>query len=246
MRVTFVGTGDAFGSGGRLNTCFHVAAGETRFLIDCGASSLIGLKRLGLDRNATDAILITHFHGDHFGGLPYFILDAQFFAKRRRPLTILGPPGVAAALEAQMEAAFPGSSKTRQKFELEVREIAPGEAAYVHGSRVNAEAVVHGPPGTCCLALRIETGGKTLAYTGDTEWTESLIEIGRNADLLIAEAYMYDKQVPYHLDLKTLERRLPDIRPKRLILTHMSDDMLARIGGLTYEAAYDGHVVEVA
>lgn len=79
MKLTFVGCGDAFGSGGRFNTCFHIAATKTNFLIDCGASSLIAMKRFGIDRNAIDTILITHFHGDHFGGLPYFVLDAQFF-----------------------------------------------------------------------------------------------------------------------------------------------------------------------
>ncbi|MBV9239955.1 MAG: MBL fold metallo-hydrolase, partial [Xanthobacteraceae bacterium] len=85
MQITFVGSGDAFGSGGRFNTCFHVATESTRFLIDCGASSLIGMKRLGIDRAAIDLILLTHFHADHFGGVPFFVLDAQFVAKRTRP-----------------------------------------------------------------------------------------------------------------------------------------------------------------
>jgi ribonuclease BN (tRNA processing enzyme) len=58
MKLTFVGCGDAFGSGGRFNTCFHVETAATRFLIDCGASSLVALKRLGIDRNAIDTILI--------------------------------------------------------------------------------------------------------------------------------------------------------------------------------------------
>lgn len=95
MQFRFVGSGDAFGSGGRFNTCFHVAAERTRFLLDCGASSLVALKRGGIDRNAIDLILLTHFHADHFGGVPFFVLDAQLVARRTRPLTIAGPPGLA-------------------------------------------------------------------------------------------------------------------------------------------------------
>lgn len=245
MRVTFVGCGDAFGSGGRLNTCFHVEADGTTFLIDCGASALIGMKRLALDRNAVDAILITHFHGDHFGGLPYFVLDAQFFAKRRRPLTIVGPPGLPDALGAAMETAFAGSSKTRQKFDLILKEIPPGSGRQIGAIHVRAAQAVHGPPGTPCLAYRIRAAGKTLAYTGDTEWTDALTLVGQDADLLIAEAYMYDKAVPYHLDLATLETKLPAIGAKRLILTHLSDDMLGRLTTLDHEVAHDGLALDI-
>ncbi len=70
MQVRFVGCGDAFGSGGRQNTCFHVTGASSNFLIDCGASSLPALKRCGIVRNDIELILITHFHGDHFAGLP--------------------------------------------------------------------------------------------------------------------------------------------------------------------------------
>jgi len=92
LRLQFVGCGDAFGSGGRFNTCFHLTGAGTNLLIDCGASSLIAMKTLGVDRNAIDAILITHFHADHFGGLPFFMLDAQFTSRRSRPLSVIGRP----------------------------------------------------------------------------------------------------------------------------------------------------------
>ena len=127
MHVTFVGCGDAFGSGGRLNTCFHVRATRTTFLIDCGASSLIGMNRFGIDRNAIDTILVTHFHADHFGGIPFFMLDAQFNTKRTRPLTIAGPAGLRDWYQRAMDTAFAGSSKTQQKFELNLVELESAE-----------------------------------------------------------------------------------------------------------------------
>lgn len=246
MRLTFVGCGDAFGSGGRLHTCFHLAGGGTSLLIDCGASSLIGLKRLGVDRNAVRAILVTHFHGDHFGGLPFFVLDAQLVARRTEPLLVAGPPGAGERLRLAMEAAFAGSSGMRLRFELTVLELAAGRTAEVAGARVTPFAVRHGEVGGPFHGHRIEAGGRTVAYTGDTEWTDALVPLGRDADLLVAEAYTRTRRVPWHLDLATLEARLPEIRPRRLVLTHMSDDVLDHLGEVDHETAHDGLAVEIA
>ncbi len=246
MRLQFVGCGDAFGSGGRLNTCFHLTGEHSSFLIDCGASSVIGLKRLGIDFNAIRTIFVTHFHADHFGGIPFFMLESQFFSKRAQPLTIAGPPGLAAWYERVMETGFPGSSRTRPKFELSLIEIAPGEIHRIDGVEARPFQAEHGHPGGGgpFLALRLTAEGKTIAYTGDSEWTAGLADAGRNADLFVAEAYFFDKKVKFHLDLDTLARHLPEIGPKRLVLTHMSDDMLKRIGSLPYETAEDGLIVE--
>jgi ribonuclease BN (tRNA processing enzyme) len=89
----------------------------------------------------------------------------------------------------------------------------------------------------------VEAEGRTIAYSADTEWTETLIGAARDADLFIAEAYTYDKAVKNHLSLATLEAHLPEINAKRLILTHMSDDMLGRLDSLAYTAASDGMIV---
>ncbi|MCR9121054.1 MAG: MBL fold metallo-hydrolase [Phyllobacteriaceae bacterium] len=245
MQVTFVGCGDAFGSGGRFNTCFHVRSANGCFLIDCGASSMIALKSLDFDPNEIDTILITHFHGDHFGGLPYLMLDAQFFSKRREPLTILGPEGLEEWFARVMEATFPGSSCTVPKFDLNLQELVPGRLSVINGLTITTARVRHGHAEGPFHAYRINVDDKILAYTGDTEWVDELIEIGRDADLLIAEAYFFEKKVPLHMDLATLESKLPVISPKRLILTHMNDDMLSRANTVSHECAYDGLSVDI-
>jgi ribonuclease BN (tRNA processing enzyme) len=244
MQLRFVGCGDALGSGGRFNTCFHVTGERANFLIDCGASSLPALKRLGIARDDIDLILITHFHGDHFAGLPFLLLDAQF-TRRTRPLVIAGPEGIEARLAQVMEALFEHSSKTKQRFDLSVVSLKPGETCAFGAVSVTPYPVVHGLSGGPFLAYRVEAEGRVIAYSADTEWTETLIPAARDADLFIAEAYYYDKVVKNHLSLKTLEAHLAEIKPKRLVLTHLSDDMLGRLATLDYTAASDGMVVEL-
>src|SRR4051795_8530566 len=239
MQLQFVGCGDAFGSGGRANTCFHVTGAAVNFLIDCGASSLPALKHLGIAREPIDLILITHFHGDHFAGLPFLLLDAQF-TRRARPLVIAGPQGIEAKLKGAMEVMFEHSSKTQQRFEFSVVALNPEETRTFGAVAVTPYPVVHGESGGPFLAYRIETEGRTICYSADTEWTDTLIPAARDADLFIAEAYYYDRVVKNHLSLTTLEAHLGKINPKRLILTHMSDDMLGRIEALPYTAAHDG------
>ena len=244
VAVTFLGCGDAFGSGGRFQTCFMIRAGQTRFLVDCGASSLIAMRRLGVQPNDIDMILVSHLHGDHFGGIPFFILDAQLISKRSRPLRIAGPPGLAKRIREAMEALFPGSSQVRRAFAIDFEALAPGESHSLWAVTVTPYEVSH-PSGAPAFALRIECGGRTVAYTGDTEWCEALIPAAREADLLIAEAYFYDKKVKFHLDLETLRAHLDELRPKRLILTHMSADMLARVDELDIECAEDGKTISL-
>lgn len=226
-----------------MQTCILVDADRTRFLLDCGASSLIALKKYGIRPNTINTILITHLHGDHFGGLPFFILDAQF-AKRAEPLSIAGPPGTEARVRAAMEALFPKSSETKQRFPIDLVELPPSTVSRVGSLRVVPEPVVHfcgAPP----YALRVECGGRTIAYSGDTEWTDNLLKVARGADLFICEAYFYEKKVRFHLDYRTLMERKDVLGCKRLVLTHMSEDMINRMGDVEVECAEDGKTITI-
>lgn len=243
MKLRFLGSGDAFGSGGRFNTCFLVDGAGMRFLIDCGASSMIAMRKFDVDPNGIDAVLITHLHGDHFGGLVFMLMDAQLVSKRDRPLRIVGPKTLAKRLSDTMECLFPGSTGMTWRFEVAIDAFEDGVSWHHEGLAVTPFQVKHfcgAPP----YALRAEIGGKTVTYTGDTEWVDALVPAGRDADLLIAEAYYRDKQMKFHLNFETLISRLGEIRPKRLVLTHMSEDMLASPPalpkGIPVDVAEDG------
>ena len=238
MKVRFLGSGDAFGSGGRLQTCIHVELGASQILLDCGASSLIAMRRFGVDPQAIDTVIISHLHGDHFGGVPFLILDGQF-KRRTRPLLIAGPRGVETRVREAMEVFFPGSTRIERKFETSFMELAdrvPVELGPVHVTGFEVSHASGAPP----FALRIAGEGKVVAYSGDTEWTESLVDAARGADLFIAEALFFDKRVKYHLDLATLLQHRSRLECRRLVLTHMGEEMLARLDGLAVEAAEDG------
>jgi ribonuclease BN (tRNA processing enzyme) len=242
VKVRFLGCDDAFGSGGRFQTCIHLHADGGHVLLDCGTSALIAIKRFGLDPSLIDAMLITHLHGDHFGGLPFFLLDAQFVARRTRPLVVAGPPGLAERTRAALEVFFPGSSATNWRFALEFVEL-PERRATTLGSMVVTPYGVEHASGAPAHALRVVCGGKVIAYSGDTEWTEALREAAQGADLFICEAYTFERKLKYHLDYQTLMAHRQDLGCRRLVITHLSEDMLGRLATLDIEAAEDGKVI---
>jgi ribonuclease BN (tRNA processing enzyme) len=242
IHLEFVGSGDAFGSGGRFQTCFRLITLDAELLIDCGATSLTALKRRCVDPNTIGAVVLTHLHGDHFGGIPFLILDGQF-RRRERPLLIVGPPGTKERVEALMETLFPGSVGVPRRFETNFLELEDRTPTPVEGALVTSYAVEQ--PGTPACALRIECAGRTIVHSGDTAWSDDLFEVTRGADVFICEAYFFDKQVPYHLDHETLRRHRGRLDCKRIVLTHMGPDMLANQGQAAFDCAYDGMTVSI-
>jgi len=241
VQLQFLGSGDAFGSGGRFQTCVLLSGAGGSLLIACGASSLIAMKRAGVDPSEIGWVLLTHLHGDHFGGLPFMVLDGQF-SRRTHPLVVAGPPGTRARVEAAMEVFFPGSSRVERRFAVEFVELAERVTAAVGPVRVTPFPVEHAS-GAPSYALRVEYGGKVIVYSGDTEWTESLVEATRGADLFICEAYFFEKRIKFHLDYATLRDQRKRLGCSRIILTHMSQDMLGRLAESEMESATDGQVV---
>jgi ribonuclease BN (tRNA processing enzyme) len=245
VTVTFAGTGDAFGSGGRYQACIHLRGpGDSpAVLLDCGATSLCALKSQRLDPGEVAAVFVSHLHGDHFGGLPFLILDGQF-ARRTEPLTVVGPPGLARRLPEAMECMFPGSAAVSRRFAVNTVELRPGTSVTVAGVTAAAWEADH-PSGGPSLALRLTIGGKIIAYTGDTAWTEALIDVAAGADLLIAEAYYRDKHVPYHLSNADVAAHQGQLTSRGTVLTHMSADMLEHLDQACCDTAYDGLVLRI-
>jgi len=246
VTVQFLGSGDAFGSGGRFQACVLVRTDAGSFLLDCGASSLIAMRRFDVDPNDIDTVLVSHLHGDHFGGLPFFILDAQLISRRTKPLVIAGPPGIEARVREAMEVFFASSSRTEQRFAIEFLELPQRSPTEIASIEVTPYPVVHASGATTPYALRVDCDGKVIAYSGDTEWTDALLDVARYADLFICEAYFFDKQVKFHLDYASLRAHRDQLTCRRLVLTHMSADMLAHVEAIDAEPAHDGMVITLS
>lgn len=247
VRITFVGSGDAFAAGGRFNPCFHVDTGSDGALIDCGATSLVALRKQGIDPMSIATVFISHLHGDHYGGLPALLLEAKLVGKRSRPLTIAGPAGLSARLAVAIEAFYPRYSSVDWGFDLKLVEIRPGAEMQVKDICVTAFEVEHFS-GAPSLALRLSFGDKILAYSGDTEWTETLIEVAEGADLFICECYMFERELRGHMTYRRIMENAGRLRAERLVLTHMSGDMLAHYDEIDRTRALpaeDGLVVDL-
>jgi len=188
-------------------------------------------------------VALTHLHGDHFGGLPFLILDGQF-RRRTTTLTVAGPSGTWRRVEAAMEVFFPGSTGIARRFAVEFVELTDGVPCPVAGMTVTPFEVIHAS-GAPAHALRIDDGARVVTYSGDTAWTDRLLDAARGADLFVCEAYFYDRVVKFHLDHETLRARRGRLGARRILLTHMGPEMLARQADSAFECAHDGMVIDL-
>jgi ribonuclease BN (tRNA processing enzyme) len=243
-RVTFVGCGDAFGSGGRFNTCFLVETPSLRFAIDFGASSLIALKKLGIDPNTIDVVVLTHFHGDHCGGVPFLLLDAALGARRRSPLTIIGPQDTRSRITALGEALFPTMHIRTPQFDLTYLDSGFDRPLEFGGLKVTSFKAAH-TDATIPSSVRVEAHGKVVAYTGDSAWTEHMPALAKDADLLICESYFYDTPIRFHMNHVDILEHRRKLAPRRMILTHFSPEMIEHIDDASEQCAYDGLTIDI-
>jgi ribonuclease BN (tRNA processing enzyme) len=240
--IHFLGTGDTFGSGGRFNTSFYVSSPPARFLLDCGATTPVAMKRGGVPLADVDGVLLSHFHGDHFAGVPFLLVEG-LVTRRSRPLWIAGPPAVAERTRQITEALFPGFSLDQLPFPLQFIPIPAWQPTAVGNLEVTLFPVVHTPQ-TQPHAVRIQLANTRLAFSGDTEWTDVLPDVCRDTDLFLCECYAFEGPVHNHIDYGTLQGHLGELHTKRLMLTHLGPEMLANQRRVTIECAGDGQKIE--
>ena len=215
---------------GSLQTSFHVRSRASTFLIDCGVTTLIGMRRLGLQPNDIDTVFVSHLHGDHFGGLPWLLVDALYVSNRKRPLVVTGPKGIEARFVTAAEALYPNITTAKRDFDLQLHRISGAEAARSrrrHGRAVRGEA----PVGRAALRAQIRRSTGRCSPLPATpagsrccaRWRGAPISSSRSAFNTISCS-------PIHLDYATIDANYQRLGAKRVLLTHMGEAMLANIG----------------
>ena len=244
LRVTFLGSGDAFSSGGRHQAGYLVQAPEGCFLLDCGATTLMAMKRFGMDVGALDTIFISHLHGDHFVGIPFLLLEFHYEQERNRPLRIAGPPGTEERIRMLLRATFKEFSEEPLPFALEFSEMNPDSPISCGALRVEPFRVPHQET-EVSLGFVVQVAGRRIVYSGDTGWTEELIKRSHAADLFICECCYFETRLPFHIDYPRLAENRQRFTAKRMILTHLGREVLARRSEIEFELASDGLSVDL-
>jgi len=243
VRTIFLGTGDAFSARGSHQAAYLVQCPETSILLDCGSATLASLKRDGIPSGPIDTVFLSHLHGDHFAGLPFLFLEYTYIEARSRPLRIAGPPGTRKRVIALFETMYPDAMQ-ELPFKLDFTELLPDQRVQLGPVIVDPFRVPH-QQREISLGLSVEVGARRIVYSGDTGWTEELVTRSLKADLFICECSFYETRIPSHLDYPRLAENRERFAAKRMILTHIGHEVLARRSEIDLELASDGLTVDL-
>ena len=242
--VVFIGTSDAFGAAGRRQSAVLVRGERGTLLLDCGGTTNTGLAELGLERDEIDAILVSHFHGDHFSGIPLLLFGALYEDKRSRALEIAGPSGIEARVRQLANSMGHDLGGRQWTFPIRFREFRPGEEHESGPARVSTFATRHQldahPQG-----YRISLGDRTIVYSGDTGWFDDLPRRAAGADLFICECTLCHGRLDFHLDLGRISEHRHEFDVGSMLLTHLGAEMARLRGQCELDTADDGLIVKL-
>ena len=230
LELSFLGSGNAFAIGGRYWSGF-VANG--RYVFEAPPTLLPHLKRLGIPLADIRAIFISHFHGDHFLGLPFLFLDHLYLTPRRDDLFIVGPPGIEAKSEGLADMAFPDLGHADAGYRRVYLEAQPGADQRLGDAGFRALRMRHAGEKLQCFGYKLRLDDKTVAYTGDTEMCDEILLLAEGSDVLVMDCSYCEGKGPEHLGLEgALEVRKRASPRTVIILTHMDDAPATPIEGL--------------
>jgi ribonuclease BN (tRNA processing enzyme) len=244
VRLHILGCGDAFGSGGRNQSGYLIEASGRLFLLDCGPTSLLAMKRGGFDPRSLDVVFLSHLHGDHFGGLPFFFIEYLYNAPREAPLHIAGPPGAEERICELFRLMYGSGAEPRELPPTSFHVLQPGLLSIVDGIQVLPFRVPH-QVREVSLGLLVTYEGKRILFSGDSAWSDDFLTHARGADLFLCECSHYSEDSGNHISYFKLREKLEQLQCKKLLLTHLGEQMLARRHKLPVRFAEDGMVVEI-
>jgi ribonuclease BN (tRNA processing enzyme) len=237
--VVFVGTSDAFGAGGRRQSALLVRAPNGGALLDCGTTTSTGLAALGIAREEIDTIVVSHFHGDHFGGIPALLLGALYEDERRKPLRVAGPQGIERRVHQLASAMGYAIEERDWSFAIEYFELAPERPTEIGPVQV-CSFETHHQPHTHPHGMVVTAGRQKIGYSGDTGWFDDLPRRVSGVDLFVCECTYAVAGFEFHLNHQALVAHKPKFDCGRMVLTHLGSEMSSRRGDCAFETADDG------
>jgi ribonuclease Z len=216
MQILFLGVGEACDPEHGNTSIQVVTSGNIHVLCDCGFSVPHRYFAFCTDPEQLDFVWISHFHGDHFFGMPLLLLRLWEMG-RTRPLTVCGQRGVAAKITRALELAFPGFG-AKLSYEVRFEEIEPDSPHQIAGLSFQAVQTVHSERN---LGLMLDDGSKRLYYSGDGRPSQGVVELIRQCDIAIHEAFMLQDEFPSHGSITGCLELVKDCRLCKLALVHL-------------------------
>ena len=268
------------GSGGgpnpnprRFGPSILVRAGTETLLFDCGRGASIRLAQLGILLGDVRNVFLTHLHSDHIIGLPDLYLTGWGAQGRKTPFRVWGPDGTTQMME-YLQKAFAFDIRIRRDVDekfvgegitVSSRDIKQGVIFQEGGVTVTAFTVDHRPIEPA-FGFRVDYGGRSVAMSGDTRFSENLIEHAKGVDLLIHEAIdpievrarlsklaatqaEIDNIVAHHITAEEAGVVFARVKPRLAVYAHISDADLITPARKSYagpiEAGEDLMTVEI-
>ncbi len=242
MKLTILGSGTVVPSGIRNSAGYFVELPDARIMMDCGAGTVHALARYGLPWEQMTHLFVTHFHVDHIGELASLLAAFCYGMKtdRAEPFTIVGPPGLDWVLDG-LKMAF-GTKLFQTTFPVNIRTVIAGDRLDL--GYESTLAVAKTPHTNESLAVRIESGGRALCYTGDTDYSEELARFFSKADVLISEcSFRTHREGVRHLSVSQAARLAARAEVAKLIVTHFYFDVNETELKHELEREYSGEVI---
>jgi len=199
---------------------------------------------MDLATSQIDQILLSHFHGDHFAGLPFFFLEYVYVQPRSRPLVIAGPPGVQEIVSGLFEMMYRDSASEPLPYSIEYLEALPYQKLWLGGIEITPFPVPH-QNDPISLGFEMMVEGRKIVYTGDSGWMDDFVSRTQDADLFICECTFFETRLDTHIDYPRIRENLSRLKAKRIILTHWGDEVQQRRQEIEVELAYDGLSIQL-